>query len=606
MALYDLEVTEPPGSKKALKLISSISGFSERDIEQQLPLAPVTIKSSISLSEAIEIDRQLKRLGVKTRLLRVEEQHEFDFDDDADENDYSTAEELEPEAPEQIPNGDIVEIPDEEIKILLPEELAAKTSDYTQKKSGFLSSGFGRLVILLVIIAAFFGTWYVLFQKHQQEDLVEIQLSISQWMETAQRQDYLLDKGLPPERIFYKLDELDAKVNNLLTKLRPAYKANGIRNDFYRQQADQYNAIRDLAFRKALVDNGFPIHPICILENGQVRGSADLPESTLLRIQLLGQTSIESVYYAARVSSGVFNLIIDPGLIGYIYDAKATVAPFSQQSRELQRWAERKFQLTEFCNDYLPKAPRNSRYPDLMASGKAEGINSNAASEPEMKKSSQPMADPGTDILRSDELKTNFTEWTKTILDAQNKDYMSDPAVLDKIYQRLLALEVRIDQLIGLLESPIDKNRWSEKREETFGAYINLRQNITDAYMANHRITDPLKLEDIFRSRFHQAGFPNAEVLVTESSENLKAFVLEVDIYAGEAKEVYVALARIISQELQQTAIEIDHIKLRHAGKTLRWETDQVLAAADELNKTDGNSRCFSKMEFTATFQNTQ
>ncbi|MBU1651828.1 hypothetical protein KKA00_06385 [bacterium] len=600
MALYDLEVTEAPNSKKGLKLISSISGFSERDLEEQLPLGPIVIMKSVSLSEAIETDRQLKLLSVKTRLLRAEEKAEFDFEEDDD----VTLDEQRTEAIEDVlPFEDVIEIPDDEIKILLPEDLAAITADYTTKKSRFSNSWFSWLAIIFVIAVVSFGTWYLLFQKTQANNQVEIELHINQWLDTAQRQDYLLDKGFSPERIFYKLDELDAKVNSLLAVYRPVYKANQIRSDFNRQKVDNYDAIKDLAFRKSLEDNGYSIHPVCILENGQVRGSTELPESSLLRIKLLGQANIESVYYAARVSGGMFKLIIDSGLTKYVYDAKATVAPYSQQPRELQRWSERKFQLTDFCNSYLPRAPRKTRYPDLIDSGVSDSSTAIQETSSSSEEPLQPMTDPGTDRLRVEELKTNFTEWTTTILDAQQEDLAGNPSVLEQIYQRLLLLENRINQLTGMLESPSDRNIWSEKREETFGAYIDLRQNIADAYMAKHRITDPLQLEGIFLNRFSHAGFPNAEILVVESPENPQAFVVEIDIFAGKANDVYVALARVISQELQNSDIKINHIKLRHGGTTLRWDVDQVLSAAAELNKIDGVERCFSRMEITASFQ---
>ena len=148
------------------------------------------------------------------------------------------------------------------------------------------------------------------------------------------------------------------------------------------------------------------------MDRGLVRGTTDLPESTLLRILLLGRDNIKTNYYAARVSGGWFRMTIDADIEADILDARATVAPLSQQPEAIKRWAERKFDLGKKVKQYLPRGAVS-----LLAQGEdsLEGSGLKAGSDSEARTSADLLRDPGDDLARGEAIKQALEEWISTV-----------------------------------------------------------------------------------------------------------------------------------------------------------------------------------------------
>jgi hypothetical protein len=592
MAVYNLEITSSSLSKKALKFIANETGFSEKEIEERLQLQPLVIKEHLPLTEAIELERHLKLLGAATRLIRLDEEPE----EELTEPTIVDSEVLD-EPPELKTVEDVIEIPEEDIKVLHPYDSTEPVQEFKRKKVriGGRNTWFAVTVILVVVILV---SWYIitLTNRHQLE--MEIELAINQWETAVKQQEILLDKDFPPERIFYKLDQLDASIERMLARLKPFAKSDALRSRFYETKSREYNLVRDLTFRRVLEENGYPIHPTCLIDRSMVQGTSDLPESTLLRIQLLSRQNVESVYYAARISAGTFRLSIDPNIEYNVYDARATVAAYSQQPREIQRWAERKFSVTELASRYLPKpiyAPQTAAQtiaPSNVPSG-------DTAQSRLPIRGGTSLADPGSDQSRGMELERCLTEWTETIISSQRQDLLLEQKVLEKIYLRLLDLEVRINQLIGLLESAMDRNQWIERREEVFGSFIGARQEIEVLYGQDLKNNSPLRLEGRISLELRDRNLLNAEVLVVESPSNPESYVIELDVGGDNKDEIFVATAEVLANAILNSSLSVERISLHFAGGTIRWSTEQILRAAAALEEEGGQHRCVTLMELS-------
>lgn len=596
MALYDVEILNSPRSSRALKLISTLSGIGERDVKTRLQFPPLRVRQSLPLSEAVDVERQLQRLGIKTRLVKVREDAEKSGEPGITP---------EPSVPQ---SEDVIEIPEEEIRVLDPFQQSEQDFTFERKKMtlkpGWKTWWIFPIVFGLVALVSI----YVIFQTNRHRTQEEVILYMEQWHTTLAQQDRLLDKDFQPERIFFKLDELEGKIERLLQLVKPFGKATELRSEFSRIKTESYPLIRDLAFRRSLEEQGYPIHPTCMIDRGMVRGSSDLPESTLLRILLLGQNKAESVYYAARVSGGTFKLIIDPTVERNVYDAKATVASLSQQPEEIQRWAERKFLLSKICASYLPRTrsitatPVTSSRTALQSRVSAESSDSGVG----LLKADMPLLDPGSDPERARQLGVILAKWEETILSSQQHDLIEEPQILEKIYRRLLDLENRIDQLIGLLESSSEHNSWIEKRENVYGSFIGLRQQLADAQSSHRKGKDPFEMESSIRRRLKEKGFTGVDVLVVDSPQASGTFVIEIEMNEGKKEDVLSGLAQTLIHDLQEFDLAIDRVSLRYKGRTMWWAPDQILKAAEVLQESDGRARCATQLELTATSNSLQ
>lgn len=600
MAMYDVEIIRSPTSRKAIKLICTISGTSEREVGRQIQFVPFILKESVPLSEAVEIERQFKRLGVLTRLVKVEENADSS---EAMEPDSEDKKEEEAKLLDQrVKKDDVIEIPDDQIKILRHFHEEEPSGTFKRKKVIAKRWWINWFSIPLIVIAIIAVSLYIIAQMSSRQDEMEISLCIAQWQNTLHQQDLLLDKGIPPDRIFYKLDELEGKIERLLLLIRSAEKAKGLRAEFEQVKEESQGMVIDLAFRKSLVDAGYPIHPVCLLDRGMVRGTSRLPESTLLRIQLLGEDHLESVYFAARISGGAFKLIIDPSIERKIYDARATVASFSQQPQVLQRWARRKFPMMDISKAYLPAGGRLTSLQGIFTPS-TEGPK--APPSPESSdliplRNGVTLSDPGNDEARTREIKNNITAWTETILESQQHDFTTEDVTLTEIYQRLLDLEVRIDQLIGLLESTLERNIWIERREDVYGSFIDTRRQIEELYNEQSKSQSPIHLESSIRKSLREYGFKQAEVLVIDSNVQANSFIIEAEIFNGELGDALVALARTIVGETEGVDFQIDRIMLRYKGEMMWWTPDQVRKAFDTLSLPDGRKSCIRALELSA------
>lgn len=596
MALYDIEIIRTPKAPKALKQICTLTGISEREIKDALQTLPFTVKRSIPLSEAIETERQLKRLGIFTRVVKV--------DAGPDHPDIEDAEDFDIVDSELASNEDeIIEIPEEEVTVLASFQ-PAEPKVKVKKKKVFVPKRETKIILFIASISAFVAiSWYILQISKNRQNEMEISLSIDQYRHVLLQQDILLDKGFPPERIFYQIDEIESKIERLISLIKSIDKAAYLRSDFTKAKEETQSLVRDLAFRRSLEDHGYPIHPTCLLDRGMVRGFSDLPESTLLRIQLLSKNNVESVYYAARISGGTFKLIVDPSIERNIYDARATVASLSQQPLEIQRWAERKFSLSEICEKYKPSRRRISSEKEVKPATADHSVLSSKKTtrQTSFTKSGSLFSDPGTDPERAREIEKGVTEWTEAILRSEEYDLSVSTDVLKEIYQRLLDLEVRIDQLIGLLESPIERNVWMERREDVYGSFIGVRQEIGKLYDELALAENPFRLEEAIRQKMRESGLKSTEVLVIDSPTHPNSFIIEIEVSEGRKEEVLVTLAEIVHEEARNVKLQIDRISLRYEGKMMWWTLAQIDQAVEALELPEGFRRCALQLELSSS-----
>ncbi|MCX6639795.1 MAG: hypothetical protein NTW14_04850 [bacterium] len=603
MTLYDLEVVKAPSSVKAQRLISAVSGFGERDLKARLRNLPLVVKQAIPLFEAVAVERQLNILGISTRLVRVEVGAE-------PEPSPEPAPEVFVKPPPSRPKEDeIIEIPEAEIMVLPsfghPEE--KQSIKFKRKRALTVSASANWLLLIGSVVIIGLVCWYIVALSNRNSNEDEIKSYINQWQTTLQQQDLLLDNSFPPDRIFYKLDEIESKISHLLNLIKSQKRATELRSGFSQIQGKSGNMVMDLLFRKTLEDHGYPIHPMCLVDRGMVRGSSDLPEATLLRVQLFRPNELESVHFAARVLNGAFRLIIDPAMERNVYDAKATVAAYTQQPTEIQRWAERKFALTEACRDYLPGA--------RSAISGLSGLTGSAAAAPGTKqesgdtgspiKSSKTLTDPGNDTERAKELEKTLEAWTTTMQPAQQEKLTPESAVLKQIYNRLLDLEVRIDQLISLMESSIQQNIWIERREDVYGSFIDLRQEIEELNGIRTKKDNPLKLEEALHRNLGTKGYRNAQVLVVDSQKYPGNYNIEFEFDSGTRDDVFIAIAQTLKEELRGINLQIEQVSLKFQRKYFGWTLAQIRKGIDALDYPDGPRRCAALLYLSSSNLNT-
>jgi hypothetical protein len=214
-------------------------------------------------------------------------------------------------------------------------------------------------------------------------------------------------------------------------------------------------------------------------------------------------------------------------------------------------------------------------------------------------KSGISLADPGTDRSRGVELEKCLKLWTQTIISSQQHNLAQESRVLEEIYLRLLDLEVRINQLSGLLESAIERNHWIQQREDVYGSFISARHEIEGLYKQDLKSNNPLRLEGRIGRSLRDRNLPYAEVLVVESPSNPENFVIELDIPEGNKDDIFVATAEVLANEILYSNLAVEHISLHYAGATIRWNAEQILKAAAALGDESGRRRCVAMMELS-------
>jgi hypothetical protein len=597
MAFYSIEILQTTRNPRVLNLISSLSGLGVAEVKKRLKQLPMVVQASIPLSDAVSIERQLRKAGLQTRIVKSEVEVE-----DGWNNANPATNETGPE--QEVKDSDeIIVIPEEEVKILHTSPHKAKKPDIKRKKIRAFSLRKHIAVLACVALFVFILSTFLILKSHDENAELEIILAMNQWSRTLNQQESLLDRGVTPQQILNKLTEIENKVNYLISKIRSRGRSNELKAKFQQTRADAQPALLDLEFRRKLEAAGFPIHPTCMVDLGAVRGVSDLPAGTLIRLQLSGGSGVEAMPFIAEIQGGVFELKLDPVIENYVFDARSTVAPYSQQNEKIRKWAVE--------NLALPP-DTSTTAPVVTPTGKTAALQ-----QPEL--SPQEAASPGADIEAtvlhqtavtledssvdaevSAALETALSEWSATIRNAQGEIQSELTATWQEhyfslldLYKKLLELEARIDHLINLLRTDSQKNRWVLQREEIYGEFIGARSDLQKWHNEYLVRNNPFYLETALRRTLKQVGYPQAQVLVLDSPQTGDAFIIELEINSTQKRESFLsALTAVLDNEISKSPLKIEAVKLRSNDRIFQWKTDQIRRAAELLNRSDGMKRC--------------
>lgn len=588
MALYNIEILQTTRNPKVLNLIGNLSGLGTAEVKKRLKQLPMVVQASIPLSDAVSIERQLRKAGLQTRIVKSDIEME-----DGWNHTYHPANDTEPEKEEKT-SDEIIIIPEDEVKILHTSPHKAKKPDIKRKKIRpsslrkhiAVAAGFALLVSLLAV--------YLIIKSRDESAEMEIILAMNQWSRTLNQQESLLDRGVTPQQILNKLTEIENKVNYLITKIRSRSKSNELKVKFQLIRADALSALTDLEFRQKLEAAGYPIHPTCMVDLGSVRGASDLPAGTLIRLQLSGGSGVETTPFMTEIQGGVFELKLDPVIENYIFDARSTVAPYSQQSDKIRKWAVENLALPDTCTTPViaPKektAELQRSEPVLREAAPSETdieaiILHPAAVTPE---------DSSADAEVSAALENALSEWSATIqntrAEIQKEHYYS---LLD-LYKKLIELETRIDHLINLLRTDSRKNQWVLQREDIYGEFIGVRSDLQKWHNDYLVRNNPFYMETALRRTLKQIGYPQAQVLVLDSPQSGDTFIIELEISNLQNRESFLsALTAMLDNEIRKSPLKIEAVKLRSNDRLYNWKTEQIHRAAELLNRSDGMKRC--------------
>ncbi len=580
MAVYTIEILAFSSNTKALKLIKSLTGLSTQEIKRRLKSPPLVVRDSIALTEAVTIERQLRKLGLNTRIGKMEVQVE-----DSTEEQFPL--------PAQPETEEVIEIPEEEVRVLFP--MNAQKGRIKVKRIKFSQQSQQKRALLLVLLPlatllAMLVGWYAISRSRAQQTQLELSEALEQWTQVLRQQEVLLDKGDTPQQILAKLNDIENKI----TRLEALLASTVIRKEFSRKFKNmrEQNAVslRDLSFRRRLEEAGYPLHPICLVERGRVRGYSELPDGTLLRIRLLGSARIEAIPFTANISEGVFNFDIPPAVEKSIYDAHATIAPLSQQPTAVREWAQLTLSLPGFATEkgeaasrplnsaapseqnYVPNQSKSNSEPQLLLP--LSGASSNA--------------DSGAVI----ELPRLIMEWQETLQAAASRGSSAPAKLLEELFQRLLSLESRIDQLIQLLEADEARDYWTLRREEAYGEFISARADLQEWHEEFHSRSNPLYLETSLHRSLQTQGFSQIQVLVVDSPKQAEAFEIEIEMPVTPGKEWPGRLISTILIEVGNTQLNIAAVRLQQGDNRYSWTMEQISQAAAALDQATGEKRC--------------
>ena len=583
MALYNIEIIEKPASPKALALIASLARIHQDEAKRRLHRMPMMVQAAIQLSDAVSIQRQLSRAGVQTRIFRSDISIEDSSPDAA------------PPAKPAVETEEIIEIPDDDVTVI------EHASGPTPRIEVSLSHPGGGLawrlygVIFLTVLLLLAAGYFI--YSHRQAARLEDDLaaSLEDWKRTLRDQDNQLDRGVTAENIARKLTEIEKKLETLWQLQKSQGRADGSQAEFAQAREQARNEMLDLNFRRALEKAAVPLNPTCSLDQGRVRGYSSLPDGTRLRIRLFGDPGVESVSYSAQVQDRIFELVMDPAIEGNVYDARATVAPYTQQPPQLQEWAHLVFNLqsepsgTEGFGrtataDGLPEARPEpiSRSPDAAMPFDAFTIHT----------LEELAAAPDSQIAQA--IVNALNQWEITAQSARQNFDAGEESSLEAIYQRLLNLEARIDLMIELLQSPAWNDSCNSRRNQVYGAYKDLRHELRQRHQDFLSLRSPGYLESRLQRAFRDSTAGQIQVIVFDSPLREGAFTVEIESGESAARRKYIwpLLARIIAQETAQVPLEVDAVRFRDAAGALLWPLAQIQEAARTLEKAGTAETC--------------
>lgn len=595
MALYIVEIVTSTKSPKALHLISELSGMGVEDVRQRLRHLPLVVKDSIALAEAVSVDRQLRRMGLTTHVRKVEVS-------------------IEPynESKSQGQNAEeIIIIPEADVKELPFQEQAPPPKPRVTRRimwSPGRVRGVALFAAVVVLIAV--GVIYLFSYSALRRNESDLEIAIDQWSHTLIQQEALLDRGMTPQQVLSKLDEIEGKVSRLLAILKSHKVARELKAKYQQARNADRGLLRDLEFRQKLDDAGYPIHPTCLIDQGMVRGVSDLPDGTRLRVQLYTTSKTDPDPLTTFIVEGSFLVVLDPILERTAYDAQATVAPYSQQPPTVQNWAQAHFalpeagpgtaapQLNQASRPLLPTDSVKAAAPVSAPSG----IQSHNAASQTRSSGSRQYAVP-TEVLRDSLADAGMTatlanaldHWKTTAQEADKYLQNGQANFLEAIYQRLITLEAQIDHMIHLLANDEARNRAVLMREDAYGTALAIRNDLQrwhDDFLAR---SNPLYLETAFRRELATKGFEQVDVTVQTTEKD--AYTIDFRANKPETAALYAAIASAVTDEVNRTPINIQTVRLLYGGRQLTWNLDRLKTAAEALKSPDGFRRCTALME---------
>ena len=583
MALYNIEIIERPANPKALALIASLAQIHANEVKRRLHRIPMIVQAAIQLSNAVSIQRQLSRFGVQTRIYRSDVSIEDSFPNAA------------PPTKPAVETEEIIEIPDAEVTILEPAAGPAPRIEVHRRHPG--DSWVRRHYIFLLAAALLLLTAGYFVYSFRQAARLEDDLSatLEEWKRTLRDQDLLLDRGITAESIARKLAEIERKLETLWQLQKSKALTDASQAEFAKSREQTHGEMLDLNFRRGLEETAVPINPTCSLDQGHVRGYSNLPDGTRLRIRLFGDPGVESVSYSTQVQDRVFQLVMDPSIVGNVYDARATVAPYTQQPPQVQEWAQMVFHLQPEVSRPHDSGPaaQVDRRRDHQPSPDGRSLDAAAPLAARLPDDLEQLsAAPDSQIAQV--IANSLDQWEKTAQSARQDFDAGEAASLEAIYQRLLNLEARIDLMIELLQSPDQRDSCNWRRNQMYGEYRELRHDLQQRHQDFLSLRSPGYLESLLQRAFRDSTVGQIQVIVFDSPRREGAFTIEIE--SGESvvrrKYLWPLMARIIAQETAQSPLEVDAVRFRDAAGTLLWPLDQVQEAALALEKPDAAATC--------------
>ncbi|RJP79648.1 MAG: hypothetical protein C4524_04970 [Candidatus Zixiibacteriota bacterium] len=593
MALYTVEVLESTGSLRALNLIGELTQLDLQEVKRRLMTPPLLVRNGVPLAEAVSCERQLRRMGVRVRVARLEIRVE---------DPPSSEQALVPLEPTPPTPEEVIEIPDEEVKVIElrgPEQESVRRvwrSSRNRRRLVVLGSLAG---VLLLAVGLYLST--ALSGRRNREELM---LTLDQWSRTLQQQEATLDRGVSPTQIFNKLNELEAKISRLLATMETRQEFELSKQTLEAARQEHRAALHDLEFRRHLENAGYPIHPTCLVDRGMVQGVSDLPQGTVLRVQLMGGNQPEGQSYAVQIQEGIFKLVMEPHLEAEVYDARSTVAPLSQQPPAVRAWAVRTLtpQPLETPLEPAPSTAPSPAATDPLASltePELPAPSPEEAAELETTQAEPPPqgSPPKVEAAEADQqaVKAFYAavdEWVQLIGEAE-KQLPNDPGYeLEAVYQKLLDLEARIDHLIQLIASRDQRSRLEQLREDSYGAYVTARHELKRWHNEFISRNNPFHLETAVRRAMAVRGWRQVQVLVMDTANPAESYVIEIEAGGDDRDSLLAVVAQTLAEEVPKVNLTVERIQLRHGDQVFSWSPAEVREAAALLHQPNGLRRC--------------
>jgi len=541
------------------------------------------VQAAIQLSDAVSIQRQLSRAGVQTRIFRSDISIEDSSPDAA------------PPAKPAVETEEIIEILDADVTVIEhaagPAPRIEVSRSHPEGGPAWRLYGILSIAALLLLSAGYFIHSYR--QAARLED--DLSATLEDWKRTLRDQDDQLDRGVTTESIARKLTEIEKKLETLWRLQRSKARADASHAEFTQAREQARSEMLDLNFRRSLEKAAVPLNPTCSLDQGRVRGYSSLPDGTRLRIRLFGDPSVESVSYSAQVQDRVFLLVMDPTIEGNVYDARATVAPYTQQPPQVQEWAQLVFNLepepsgTEGLGQTLKAGGLSEARPEPIGRSPEDSTPSESFTIHTLEELA---AAPDSQIAQT--ITSTLEQWEKTAQSARQNFDAGQEASLEAIYQRLLNLEARIDLMIELLQSPDWSDSCNSRRNQMYGDYKDFRHELQQRHQDFLSLRSPGYLESRLQRAFRDSTSGQIQVIVFDSPRRADAFTIEIESGESVAQRKYLwpLMARIIAQETAKVPLEVDAVRFQDTGGALLWPLEQVQEAAQALDRPGATEAC--------------